>query len=52
MKKTYIKPETKVVLMKARTQLLAGSGGVGDTGVRMKWSGDSDSDAYDSDEGL
>ena len=47
MKKTYIKPETKVVLMKARTTLLAGSN-VGDTDVRMKWY----DDAYDEEEGL
>lgn len=48
MKKTYMKPETKVVLMKARPTLLAGSGDVGGTSVRMKWS----DYAEDGEEGL
>ena len=48
MKKTYMKPETKVVLMKARPTLLAGSGVVSGTSVKMSW----DDDADDNEEGL
>lgn len=47
MKKTYMKPETKVVILKARPTLLAGSN-VGDTPVHMKWS----DYAEDGEEGL
>ena len=45
MKKKYMKPEMEVVLMKAEGQLLANSGGVGDTTVSMFWL-----DAADNDE--
>ena len=52
MKKTYIKPEMEVVLMKARTALLAGSGAVtglgGSRSVGMSW----DDDASDGEEGM
>ncbi len=37
MKKTYMKPETRIVPLKSRMSLLSGSGGVGTTTVRMKW---------------
>ena len=43
-----MKPETKVVILKARPTLLAGSGKVSGTSVKMGW----DEDAYDAEEGL
>ena len=46
MKKTYMKPETKVVLMKARPTLLAGSGVVKRTSVKMGWDDDADDNEY------
>ena len=45
MKKTYIKPDMKVVELKAKTQILAGSPGVYDGGNRkagMYWDEDAD----------
>lgn len=45
MKKTYMKPETKVVILKARPTLLAGSN-VGDTPVHMKWNEEADDEEY------
>lgn len=43
-----MKPETKVVILKARPSLLAGSGAVNGTSVKMSW----DDDADDNEEGL
>lgn len=48
MKKTYIKPDMTVVELKAKTQILTGSGNVGTTDVDMYW----DSTANENEVGL
>ena len=48
MKKTYLRPQIKEVVIKAKHHLLTVSGAVGATRVRMSW----DDDATDGEEGL
>ncbi len=52
MKKTYLKPDMRVVEMKAKKQILAGSGGIYDNDRKklggMYW----DQSADDNEEGL
>ncbi|MBQ3699975.1 MAG: hypothetical protein II886_08710 [Prevotella sp.] len=43
MKKTYMKPATRVVALK-RPSLLSGSGQVGTTSVRMQWNESANND--------
>lgn len=45
MKKTYMKPETRIVPLKSRASLLSGSK-VGDTPVKMKWNDTADDGEY------